>query len=109
MVEIWIESEQEMSAVACHNFLRNEMNLFWISWNLRFDDAEALDYTFACFDKVLCLHRNTFSFFPFQRQLICFVPEFLFCKYLLNFFQILYKMQVIVEMPVYAFMFASLS
>lgn len=28
MAEIWIESEQEMSAVVCHYFLRNEMNLF---------------------------------------------------------------------------------
>lgn len=41
------ESEQEMSAVAYHNFLRNEMDLFWESWNVHFDDAEALDYTFA--------------------------------------------------------------
>lgn len=41
MAEIWIESEQEMSAVACHYFLRNEMNLFTISFEIYFDDAEA--------------------------------------------------------------------
>ena len=63
------------------------------------------------FDKVLtkCLHHTAFAFFPFQRWLVCFVPEFLFCNYLLNFFLILCKMQVIVEMSLYDFMFASLN
>lgn len=107
MAEIWIESEQEMSAVACHYFLRHEMSLFWISWNLHFDDVGALDYTFPYFDRCNSVSSSYYlCLFAFKRQ---FCSWIFFCKYPLKFFQFLYKMQVIVELPLYAFLFASLN
>lgn len=73
-----------MSAVAYHYFLRNEMNLFTISSEIYFDNAEAyLPIFISC---NWSLHFLLFGFFVFQRQLICFVPEFfLKCLFFSNF------------------------
>lgn len=78
MAEIWIESEQEMSAVACHYFLRNEMNLFWISWNLHFDDIEALGYTLPILIGVTqSLHYIIFALLLFRGSSVLFLNIFL--------------------------------
>lgn len=67
-----------------------------------------LNYTLTVCDLMsLSLHLLTFGFFAFQGQ-IPYLPEEFFYRYLEGF-NILYKMQVIVEMSVCAFLFASLS
>lgn len=50
----------------------------------------------------ICLINFTFLFFRGSSVLEFFMPISKFC-------QILYKMQVIVELPLYAFLFASLN
>lgn len=103
----WIWTGNECSCLPLFRKKWNEpfLNIFW---NLHFDDAEALDYTFAYFDRCNSVSLSYYlCLFAFQRK-FCFVLEFFFGKYLLKFFQILYKMQVIVELPLCAFLFASL-
>lgn len=86
----WIWTGNECSCLPLFRKKWNEpfLNIFW---NLHFDDAEALDYTFASFDRCNSVFLSYYlCLFAFQRQ-FCFVLEFFLANIYWSFFKFYIK------------------